>query len=155
MNQRITLEQGFTLIELLVVIAIISILSGISIQNYSEYRQRIYDSSADHLLHNAKVALEAGKTDIDNLGNDWFWAWSDNMGVINGWRVNEFLPGMKVERQARIWVSYDGWCENSWAGDWCQLHSIQAYHCKGKVVKQWSQWKSGLVWETEWANWGC
>jgi len=155
MDRRKGLERGFTLIELLVVIAILSILTGISIQNYSSYRQKIYDSAADHLIHNAQIALEAGKTNIDDLGVDWFWAQSDNMGVVSGWRAGEFLPGMKVERDARIWVQYDGWCENADAGDWCQMHVIEARHCKGKITKQWTQWSSGEVWELEWQNWGC
>lgn len=142
---------GFTLIELLVVICIMAILTAISIQNYSNYRQQIYNSSADHLIHNAKIALEAGKTNIDNFNNQWFWAWTDNLGIVQGWQVNEFLPGMKAERYARVFVSYDTWCDNAIAGEWCQIHSIQAYHCKGNVTKLWTEWKGHPPMEMEWA----
>ena len=76
------------------------------------------------------------------------------MGVVQGWRVNEFLPGMKVGRDARVFVSYDTWCDNAIAGAWCQIHSIQAYHCKGNKMKMWTEWKEEGTQEFEWGFWG-
>jgi len=58
-------ERGFTLIELMIVIAIIGILAAIAIPQFSRYRQRSYDSSAQSDLRNAATAQEAYYVDQD------------------------------------------------------------------------------------------
>jgi len=52
-------KKGFTLIELLIVVAIIAILAAIAIPQFSQYRQKAYNSSAVADLRNAKTQLEA------------------------------------------------------------------------------------------------
>lgn len=52
-------QKGFTLIELLIVVAIIAILAAIAIPQFSQYRQKAYNSSAVSDLRNSKTALEA------------------------------------------------------------------------------------------------
>ncbi len=56
-------EKGFTLIELMIVIAIIGILAAIAIPQFSAYRKRSYNASANADLRNAATAQEAWYVD--------------------------------------------------------------------------------------------
>lgn len=59
-------EKGFTLIELMIVIAIIGILAAIAIPQFSAYRTRSYNSSAQSDVRNIATAQEAYYVDASS-----------------------------------------------------------------------------------------
>lgn len=52
-------QQGFTLIELLIVTSILGVLAALAIQQFSLYRIRAFDATAEADLRNAATAEEA------------------------------------------------------------------------------------------------
>ena len=62
-------NEGFTLIELMIVIAIIGILAAIAIPQFSAYRMRSYNASAESDVRNAATAQEAYFVDFSSYAN--------------------------------------------------------------------------------------
>ena len=62
-------KGGFTLIELMIVIAIIGILAAIAIPQFTAYRTRSYNSSANADLRNLATAQEAYYADHQSYCN--------------------------------------------------------------------------------------
>jgi type IV pilus assembly protein PilA len=56
---RINAHKGFSLIEMMIVIDIIGILAAIAIPQFSSYRQRDYNSTAEADLKTAYTATQA------------------------------------------------------------------------------------------------
>ncbi len=69
MLKKMRSSKGFTLIELLIVVAIIAILAAIAIPQFSAYRRKAYNSTAEADLRNMKTALEAFYADSQQYPN--------------------------------------------------------------------------------------
>jgi prepilin-type N-terminal cleavage/methylation domain-containing protein len=102
MLSRLHKKEGFTLIELMIVIAIIGILAAIAIPQFSAYRTRSYNSSAQADVRNLATAQEAYYVDFSTYatgvsalsGSSYGYMQSGNVTVsVNGNQTNYTITG--------------------------------------------------------------
>jgi len=87
MNASVKIK-GFTLIELMIVVAIIGILAAIAIPQFSEYRTRAFNATAEGDLKNIMTSEEAFYAGLQTYAN---------IPVTTGPAANlASLPGMRV-----------------------------------------------------------
>ena len=81
-------SKGFTLIELMIVVAIIGILAAIAIPQFSEYRTRAFNATAEGDLKNIMTSEEAYYAGLQTY---------ENLAVTTGPASNiASLPGLRV-----------------------------------------------------------
>lgn len=156
-------ESGFTVLEVLVTASLAGVLSVLSLESFNLYRQGVYDAIAYDMIRTTRLALAAGQVQADDLGLDYFEAWTDNDGNLFGIRVEEFLPGLRASEDIRVGVNYDSLCDSADAilddcapGEQCCVVTwIEAYHCHGATTKSLTIWNNGDTIAAEWANAGC
>ena len=93
MLSRLNRKEGFTLIELMIVIAIIGILAAIAIPQFSAYRTRSYNSSAQADVRNLATAQEAYYVDWAEYANNYTFLSGTAYGFMQSGNVTVTVTG--------------------------------------------------------------
>jgi len=86
-------EKGFTLIELMIVIAIIGILAAIAIPQFSAYRKRSYNSSAQSDVRNLATSQEAYYVDESTYASTYSRLTGTSYGYMQSGNVTVVVTG--------------------------------------------------------------
>ncbi len=132
-------KQGFTLIELLTVVTLLGILSGLALQAFYIYRSNGYYAVSDSTLRNARTALEAGLTNVDNLPGAVPLTAQNGAGSISDPAMAALLPGMRLPSSVKLQALYDDSCD---VGA-CTSEMLQVNHCKGKEYVRYVRFGDG------------
>lgn len=148
-------ERGFTLIEMLVVVATIGILAGISLQSFSELRNRGFQVQASSLLNGAKVALNAGKVGGQLDSTTFYWAWTQDSGDVEAFDGSDIAPGFKNMEgfMTSLWI--DMGCDSGEWGDFCATDGGFIGDCAHGIGTGYTAWRDGtfVTWAWNGAPW--
>jgi prepilin-type N-terminal cleavage/methylation domain-containing protein len=92
-------EKGFTLIELMIVIAIIGILAAIAIPQFSAYRKRAFNASAESDVRNLATAQEAYYVDFSKYTGD-----TTALGTFGYMQSNNVSASMAINGDAQSYT---------------------------------------------------
>lgn len=127
-------ERGFTLIELLVVVAILSVLSFMGLTAFSVYKKSASYAVAAQAYADARRAMEAGITDIDNPPGFVPVTEQAFKGSIQDGAAQTLLPGFQLPANVKFSVAYDPDCD---AG--CERATIKVLACAAEEYILWVQ----------------
>ena len=122
-------EEGFTLIELMIVIAIIGILAAIAIPQFSAYRARSHNASANADLRNAITTQEAYYVDFQSYADAVADLTDDNYGLV-------LSSGVDLSVMTGDTTSYTMQAFNANAGDRAVTYSVDSTNTTGIVATQ-------------------
>ncbi|MGD8386759.1 MAG: prepilin-type N-terminal cleavage/methylation domain-containing protein [Desulfobacteraceae bacterium] len=120
-------EEGFTLIELMIVIAIIGILAAIAIPQFSAYRARSHNASANADLRNAITTQEAYYVDYQTYTDNRAALEDDNYGLV-------LSSGVDLSVMTGDSTTYTMKSFNNNAGERAVTYSINAANTTGIVA---------------------
>ncbi len=145
-------DSGFSLIELLTITSLIGVLAFLSIVNYREYKTKALYSGAEILMKNARIAMEAGKIDVEGQMR-LFRAWSTSQGMVTSGDGQTIAPGLNNMKDYYIFVHYDPRCNHGG----CSESMVMAKTCKGNQYLSWARAGDGTesLIEHVSGGWGC
>jgi prepilin-type N-terminal cleavage/methylation domain-containing protein len=154
-KRKMSSEDGFTIIELITVIGILSVLAGISIQTFAVYREDAFYSNSETGLRNAKVALEAGLANEENLPeNSILTTATFAAGRVTQGSATLIAPGLNNNPNSYIYVYHNTGCNS----EWCLTDWITARHCKSDQYVYYYRYANGFqrtIGNVDVGGWRC
>ena len=132
-------KRGFTLIELLVVVSLLGVLAGLAMQAFYIYRANGYYAVSESTLKNARTAMEAGLSNVDNLPSALGLTAQNSPGQLADPGMAALLPGMRLPGNVKLQAMYDDSCE---VGA-CTSEILQVNHCKGQEFVRYVRFGDG------------
>ncbi len=90
---RTPMFKGFSLLEILVTVSVISIIAGISVAQYQEYKRHANDLVALTSLYNARTGIEAMYADKTNQIQFFTFRYNDDLTSLSYPNQDSGIPG--------------------------------------------------------------